>query len=44
MNKKNIIQFTPYYPPHVWGLENVVLWIHNNWTFGTSTVVTGDMW
>lgn len=44
IKKINIIQFAPYYPPHVWWLENVVQGIDMNWKHGESIVFSWDMW
>ena len=39
-----LIQFTPYFPPHVWWVEKVVFDIHNNWNYWKSIVFTSDIW
>lgn len=44
MKKINIIQFTPYYPPHIGWLEKVSQEIHQNWNYWDSVVVTGNVW
>jgi len=40
----NIIQFTPYYPPHIGWVEKVVYDIHENWNDWESLVVTSNIW
>lgn len=40
----NIVQFTPYYPPHVWWVEKVVFDVHHNWSYWKSVVFTSDIW
>lgn len=44
MKRINILQYTPYLPPHIWGVEKVVRDTHDNWTFWESKIVSGDMW
>lgn len=45
MKKKiHIIQFTPYYPPHIWGVEKVVEWIFSKWTYWKSFIYSGNTW
>lgn len=44
MKEINIIQFSPYYPPHIGGVEKVVQEIHKNWEYGKSIVFTSDIW
>ena len=36
--KKNILQFTPYSSPHIWGVEKVVEWIFWKWTYWKSFI------
>lgn len=38
MKKKNIIQFIPYFPPHIWGVEKVWEDIFLRWTYWRSIV------
>jgi len=40
----NIVQFVPYYEPHVWWVEKVASDIHKNWTYWESIVFTSDIW
>lgn len=47
MKQINIIQFLPYYPPHIWGLEKVAQEIWKHWVdqkLGTCTQVIFDVW
>lgn len=40
--QKNIIQFTPYFFPHIWGVEKVVEWIFLKWIYWKSSIFSGD--
>jgi len=40
----NIIQFTPYFPPHVGWVEKVVEWIFSKWTYWKSFIYSGSKW
>ncbi len=43
MKQIDIIQFSPYYPPHIWGVEKVVSDIHTHWRYGKSYVFCSDI-
>ncbi len=38
-----LVQFTPYYPPHIWWVETVTRDIHKNWNYWKSLVFTSDI-
>jgi glycosyltransferase involved in cell wall biosynthesis len=42
MKKKNVIQFLPYFPPHVWGVEKVWEDIFLKWTYWKSIVCSWE--
>lgn len=42
--EKNIIQFLPYFPPHVWGVEKVGEDIFWKWTYWKSFILSGNIW
>ncbi len=41
---KNIIQFTPYFPPHIWGVEKVAEEILSKWTYWKSSLYSWNKW
>jgi len=43
MNKKNILQILPYFPPHVWWVEKVWEEIFLKWIFWKSSIFSGNM-
>jgi len=40
----NIIQFIPYFTPHIWGVEKVSEWIFSKWTQWKSLIYSGNKW
>jgi len=43
MKTKNIIQFMPYFPPHIWGVEKVWEDIFLKWTYWKSIVFSWEI-